>query len=316
MPKHRTPKIFMKKILLITILLILTLGDALAQMAEKHKTYFFAEKDGHHLMMDEYLQKGDNKGTIIFIFGGGFKAGKRETRTYKRWFYQLNENGYRVYSIDYRLGLKNARKSGLGMVRDTRAAIALGVEDLFSATHYILENADELGVDPNKIIVAGSSAGAIIALHADWVICNDKKIATDILPAGFRYAAIMPFSGAILSCEGAPKYAKEPAPTCFFHGTADKVVNYGHIHLFKVGLFGGKYLANHFHKKGYNYSIYRYKGNGHEVATEFLTTLPEQLGFLETNVLKGQKRIVDAVVNDPQIQKGRSYKNRKALYKD
>ncbi len=76
MPKHCTLKIFMKKLLLITILFILTFGESFAQMAEKHKTYFFAEKDGHQLMMDEYLQKGDNKGTIIFVFGGGFKAGK------------------------------------------------------------------------------------------------------------------------------------------------------------------------------------------------------------------------------------------------
>ncbi|MCR5003456.1 MAG: alpha/beta hydrolase [Bacteroidales bacterium] len=314
----------MKKLFATTLILVIAVFTSFSQstdkagnkMADKKCSYLYAEKDGESLWMDEYTQQGEAKGTIIFIFGGGFKEGKRDARLYRRWFYHLNENGYKVYSIDYRLGLKDGTRSGIGMIKDIDGAISLGIEDLFDATKYIVENAKELGVDPDKIIVSGSSAGAMLSLHADWLICNEKQVAKSRLPEGFRYSAVMPFAGAILSHEWAPKYKNVPAPTCFFHGTADKVVNYNKLQILNVGIFGGKNLAKHFAKKGYNYNFYKYKGCGHEIATAFLATLPEQLEFLEINVNQGQKKIVDALIDDPKIKKGTSYKNRRSLYKN
>ena len=43
-------------------------------------------------------------------------------------------------------------------------AIHLAVEDLFSATSYLIEHQEELGIAPSNIVVAGSSAGAITSL--------------------------------------------------------------------------------------------------------------------------------------------------------
>ena len=181
--------------------------------------YMFAQRDTCQLFMSVYDPapesdtrfEGKAKPTILFIFGGGFISGDRNSRGYLPWFRKYNDNGYKVITIDYRLGLKGAGNVGAGNVGTIYNAIQIGVEDLFSATSYIIENAEALDVDPSNIVVSGSSAGAMIAMQAEWHICNRSGHA-GMLPEGFNYAGIMPFSGAILSREGKIRFAKEPAP--------------------------------------------------------------------------------------------------------
>lgn len=295
---------------------VLLLACAFAAHARKNHTditpsgeYLFAQKDSCSLFLSVYdpeegaatTPDGARKPSVLFVFGGGFATGERNDEGYLPWFKMLTENGYRVITIDYRLKLKG--RSGLG-VKDVslfHEAVETGVEDLFSATSFIIENAEALRVDPAAIVVSGSSAGAMISLQAAWHLSN-RDACTANLPEGFRYAGVMTFSGAILSLNGKVKYAAEPSPTLMFHGTQDKIVVYKGIRLFKIHYEGSSNLAVIFRKNGCNYNIYRFDGNRHEIASAFLKTFPEQLRFLETNVSKGEKRIVDAVVHDPSIK--------------
>ena len=48
-------------------------------------------------------------------------------------------------------------------------------------------------------------------------------------------------------------------------------------------------------------SIYRFKGRGHEIANNMVISFPDEIRFLETNVMRKEKRIVDAMVDDPSI---------------
>ena len=50
-----------------------------------------------------------------------------------------------------------------------------------------------------------------------------------------------------------------------------------------------------------NYQIYRFDGIGHEVAASMRRNVPEELRFLEENVIKGLHRTVDALVSDPGL---------------
>ena len=316
----------MKRTLLLMAFLALAATAAHAQKARidisPSGEYMFAQRDTCQLFMSVYdpVQgsetsiDGKEKPAILFVFGGGFVSGDRNSRNYLPWFQRYNQNGYRVITIDYRLGLKGAGNVGVGNVGVIYDAIETGVEDLFSATAFIVENAEALGVDPANLVLSGSSAGAMIALQAEWHICN-RNGHSGMLPQGFRYAGIMPFSGAVLSREGKIKYAMEPAPTLFFHGTADRIVTYKSIKFFKNRLCGAAPLSDIFAKNGYNYNIYRFEGNQHEIASAFLETFPEQLVFLENNVIKGEKRIVDASVSDPSIKIWEINSTRE-LYKD
>ena len=287
---------------------LLNSGNAAAQTIEPDGTYMFVQRDTCELFMDVYNPKrgsqttfqGKKKPTILFMFGGGFIRGTRDNKDYHSWFSQMTANGYRVISIDYRLGLKGSKKVGVAQVNVLDKAIHMVVEDLFSATNFIIENAEQLGVDPANIVISGSSAGAISAMQAEYELANRTSWA-QVLPEGFRYAGVMSFAGAILSREGKVDYATAPCPTLMLHGTADKVVPYKQIKLFKLGFFGGGKLIERFQKFGYNYNMYHYLDNGPEVAGAMDRTVDLQTAFLENNVMLGQKRTIEAWISDPDI---------------
>ena len=303
----------------------LTVATFQAKAADKpiepDGTYMFVKRDTCDLFLDVYnpakgsqtTLNGKDKPTVIFMFGGGFIQGTRDDQDYKKWFRQLTDNGYRVISIDYRLGLKGSNKVGVAQVNVLDKAIHMAVEDLFSATAFIAENADQLKVDPSNIVISGSSAGAITVMQAEYEICN-RTSWTSTLPEGFRYAGVMSFSGAILSRNGKVKYGLDPCPTLMLHGTADELVPYEQIAFFNLGFFGGGKLIERFKKFGLNYNMYHFIDYGHEIAASMETTFDLQTTFLETNVMQGKKRLIEAWVSDPDVYKGGGPQSRKDLY--
>ena len=284
-------------------------------------TYMYERRDTCDLFMDVYNPAegsedtfmGVRKPTVVFMFGGGFIQGTRDDKSYNSWFRMLTENGYRVISIDYRLGLKGATKVGVAQVNLLDKAIHMAVEDLFCATNFIIENADQLGVDPSAIVISGSSAGAISVMQAEYEIANRTSWAS-VLPQGFNYAGVMSFSGAILSRKGKVKYQTAPCPTLMLHGTTDKLVPYKQIAFFNLGFFGGGKLVKRFQKFGYDYNMYHFVDYGHEIAGSMYSTLDLQLDFLEKNVMQGKKRIIEAWISDPDVWKGAGPQSRKDLY--
>ena len=212
-----------------------------------------------------------------------------------------------------RLGLKGSTKVGVAQVNILDKAIHMAVEDLFSATNFIIDNAESLGVDPKNIVISGSSAGAISVMQAEYELANNTSWAS-VLPQDFNYAGVMSFAGAILSRKGKVKYAKDPCPTLMLHGTADKVVPYMQIAILNLGFFGGGKLVERFKKFDYNYNMYHYMDYGHEIAGSMQTTFDLQLDFLEKNVIQGKKRIIEAWITDPDVWKGSKYKSRKDIY--
>ena len=285
------------------------------------ETYLYVKRDTCDLYLDIYNPAagsqtyfdGKEKPSIIFMFGGGFIGGERNNEFYNKWFKQLTDNGYRVISIDYRLGLKGSNKVGVAQVNVLDNAIHMVVEDLFSATNFIIDNAAELGINPNNMVISGSSAGAISAMQAEYEIANKTKWA-EVLPEGFNYAGVMSFAGAILSREGKVDYKNAPCPTLMLHGTADELVPYEQIAFFNLGFFGGGKLVERFKKFDLNYNMYHFTDYGHEIAGSMETTLDLQLKFLETNVIQGKKRIIEAWISDPDVYKGAGPQSRKELY--
>ena len=285
-------------------------------------TYLFVQRDTCDLYLDVYNPakgsqtsiNGKTKPTVVFMFGGGFIQGTRDDESYNDWFKMLTQHGYRVVSIDYRLGLKGSNKVGIAQVNVLDKAIHMAVEDLFSATNFMIDNAESLGIDPSNIVISGSSAGAISVMQAEYEVCNRTSWAS-VLPADFKYAGVMSFSGAILSRKGKVKYAEAPCATLMLHGTADALVPYKQIAFFNLGFFGGGKLVERFKKFDYNYNMYHFIDYGHEIAGSMETTLDLQLKFLENNVMQGDKRVIEAWLSDPDVYKGFGPQSRKELYK-
>lgn len=315
----------LKKTLSIIIPLLLSIGtpDVHAQKEPitPDGTYLYVQRDTCDLFLDVYNPaagsettfEGHQKPTVIFMFGGGFIRGTRDDKSYNSWFRSMTENGYRVISIDYRLGLKGSTKVGVAQVNVLDKAIHMAVEDLFSATNFIIDNAEQLGVDPENIVISGSSAGAISVMQAEYEISNATAWAS-ILPEKFNYAGVMSFSGAILSREGKVDFQNRPCPTLMLHGTNDGLVPYNQIKVFNLGFFGGGKLVERFKKYGLNYNMYHFMDYGHEIAMSMATTLDLQFRFLETNVMENKMRIVEAWISDPDVYKGAGPQSRKELY--
>ena len=270
------------------------------------RTVRFAVRDTCELLLDFYAAAPDagpcadapRKPLIIHIFGGAFLTGRRNNPDDRIWYRELADAGYNVAAIDYRLGMKGAQfKASMASLRVLRSAIQMAVDDLFSATAYLLDNAAAFGIDPDRIIVSGSSAGAITAMQAEWEICNGMAPA-QVLPAWFNYAGVMSFSGAVFSMEGSVRFPQKPCPVLLFHGTADHIVPYKKITLFGMQFAGSDALAKKLTAAGGDCQIYRFKGIGHEVAASMRRNLPEELRFLEENAVKGIHRTVDALVED------------------
>lgn len=294
-----------------TIIAMLAASICLAQTSgEPSGTYLYCQRESGDLYLDVYDPApgsvteidGIRKPTIIYMFGGGFKGGNRSSKYNFNWFQHLSDAGYSVVAIDYRLGLQGVTEMGINAKSADLLynAIHLAVEDLFAATKFLLENADQLGINASSLVVSGSSAGAMAALQAEWEICNGSA-GTDILPDGFNYSGVIAFSGAIYSRSGAIRYARTPCPHFLCHGTEDKTVPYTQIALLKQRLAGSDAIAKIFAQNGYDCQIWRFDGNRHEIANTQVRNLPEELQFLELNVTKGIRRNIDATVVDEGI---------------
>lgn len=291
----------MKKFKIFTLSIFFFLPLYLFSAGITKETKVFAVKEGQELKMDIYSSDSiaDTKQPcLIFVFGGGFKEGTRDAKDYGAYFQYFAERGFKVASIDYRLGMKDQKAPGVLNTKPLFNALTLAVSDLYSATDYLLKHADELNIDTSKIIISGSSAGALTVLLADYVKRNQKELAS-LLPQSFQYAGVISFAGAIFSNEGKLWYTQRPAPTLFFHGSGDKLVPYKQIRFLSLGMYGSKSLAAHFRQQGYPYVFYSMEDIGHEVASypmkEFL---PEIEQFIQEFVFNNKQWMVDINLKD------------------
>lgn len=292
----------LKRFFIAAAIVLISAAASAEEKYQPDQTLLFAVKGADSLYLDIYnpTDKIDPaKPTILFMFGGGFKEGTRDSG--HQWFKLLCAEGYPVVSIDYRLGLKDYKNAKLDLkfIKALDKSIALAVEDLFSATAFLLENGEKYGVDARNMVLSGSSAGAISVLQGEYEVCNRSEIAK-VLPADFNYTGVMAFSGAIYSHHNPIKFYSQPCPIALFHGTADKIVNYKKIAIFNQCFGGANEISKQLKKQGVAHHIYRFEGHGHEVAIYQGFCFDKEMDFLEQDIMKGNHRSVDALIDDPE----------------
>ncbi|MEU8568243.1 alpha/beta hydrolase [Streptomyces pathocidini] len=95
---------------------------------------------------------------VVWVHGGGYESGHRSQTP--RWNQWLNELGYAVFDIEYRLA---PRATQLQQIGDVKCAIG-----------WVREHASDYAIDPARIVLAGTSAGGNLALAAAYT-GRDKR---------------------------------------------------------------------------------------------------------------------------------------------
>jgi len=189
------------------------------------KTIEYFKNDTLSLALDYFSpnnERGNPTPLFIFVHGGGFSGGSRESGHEICKF--LSENGIASASISYTLYMKGKSFSCDGILSEKMKAIQLASNQFLLATQYFIDNADEFNIIKNKIYAAGSSAGAETVLQAVYGNRSLAKYFKLTLPTNFRYAGLISGAGAIADINNVNPSTQIPA--LFFHGTCDKLVPY------------------------------------------------------------------------------------------
>ncbi len=290
--------ILMNLILCFFLVLPVCANGSLFQNINK-ETVVYTTKNGLSLKLDKYrLNKSNEKQTcVIFLFGGSFRGGLRDGESYLKYYDFLANQGYTVIAIDYRLGLKDMHEPALDKVIPALGnAIYMAVDDLYDATNYILQHASEWNVDPGRIVISGSSAGAIAVLQAEYEL-NQQSAISKKLPAGFEYAGVIGFAGAIFS-KGEMAWKGKVPPMLLFHGDMDATVPFAKLEIVGMQFCGSQYITEQLKKVASPYCLYRMAGSKHEISTNPMKyNLPDVQRFISLFVEKKQPLMIYSVVD-------------------
>ncbi|WP_411827523.1 alpha/beta hydrolase [Luteolibacter sp. AS25] len=219
----------MKQRLLLLIFAAISLSPAQAKEIKPDRMLLYKSVEDVelklHVFDPEGLEATDKRPAVVFFFGGGWASGSPSQ------FYQqardLAALGMVTFSAEYRV--KNRNKSTpFESVKDGKSAI-----------RWVREHTAELGVDPERIVAAGGSAGGHIAICTGVIEGMDEEGENlEISSVPDLMIAFNPVLDTTAEGYGSKLFTPEQqtlispahhvraglAPTMLFHGTKDKTV--------------------------------------------------------------------------------------------
>jgi acetyl esterase/lipase len=151
------------------------------------------------------------RAAIVWVHGGGFAAGDKTSGEIVDEANHFAKKGYVNASINYRVEPGGCTASN--PTQTCIKAIQEATQDAQTAVRFLRAHATTYGIDPTRIAIGGTSAGAITALEVGY--------ATAEKPASAVRAAVSLSGANLLSTIGAGD-----APALLFHGTSDGLVPY------------------------------------------------------------------------------------------
>lgn len=231
---------------------------------------------------------------IIYVHGGGFSGGSKDDDYIKNYCIEMAKNGFAVASISYRLTMK---KFGFGCNTDTFLKISAfnsASEDISFVSNHFIKNKRKFGINPNIIILVGSSAGAEAILNLAYVYKNK------ILPKNFKYAGLIAMAGAITTLDNITR--ETAIPTQFFHGIQDKLVPYNIAphHYCKesskgyLTLYGSRAIANKLKQLKQSYHLQAIEDGDHSWnAKPMYLNLKEMLTFIDEQIIQRKVKQIE-----------------------
>src|SRR3954454_1469951 len=121
------------------------------------------------LKLDAYTPVGDtnrHRPAIVWVHGGSFRSGDKTSPELVDEANTFAKEGYVNFSINYRLFPGGCGIGGVtaGCIKE----IVDATHDGQAAVRWVRKNASTYGIDPNRLAIGGSSAGAITALNVGF----------------------------------------------------------------------------------------------------------------------------------------------------
>lgn len=190
------------------------------------------------LLADLYRPEGTPPATgwpgVVYVHGGGFVRGSKNDRSITRLAKALSDQGFVVASIDYRLEYDSPTPEATQLVEHFKnspgyasekmgpalqPSISAAVEDTIAALTWF-GGQSEAPVDPQRVAVAGDSAGAITAMHTAYLANNVQLERPPVA------AVVDLWGGFIATPQDASAIEAGEPPLFMVHGTADALVPY------------------------------------------------------------------------------------------
>ena len=297
----------MLKYFAIPFFIIALVIPAKAQQGKRYRDLIFAHTDIRHnesyaadttkaadstdYKFDLYMPHGDkakNRPLIIWMHGGGFVFGDKNDESARLWCQTFARRGYVCATINYRKGKKTTLFNFDKLVKDCYPAVL----DARQAVNYFRAHSGQLGINPDRIILAGNSAGAIIALQAAFG--TNRELADSLrIPDPGAYGglddgpthvmAVINFWGGIFNLNW---LKSSPAAVVSVYGSTDKIVHPG----FYKGNYGSKSIAKALMASHHAGCTKIFLGYGHELYKHFnpLPIHPGKAGIRKRWLQAGQ----------------------------
>jgi acetyl esterase/lipase len=217
----------------------------------KLNVYIFTPKDH---------KPNDQRAAAVFFFGGGWKSGT--PKQFEQQCKHLASRGMVAMSADYRVLTRHGTKA--------KECVA----DAKSAIRWVRQEAERLGVDPNRIVAAGGSAGGHIAACTGTIEGFEESGEHTSISSKPNAMALFNPALALARIDGEPplkadvlptlpeRMGVDPKelspyhhvhtgvpPTIIFHGKADETVLYRSAEKFAYAM---KRVGNRIELHGYS----------------------------------------------------------------
>lgn len=274
----------------------------LAQSVERRTLTYFDT-----LQLDLFLPTAPAglKPLLIYVHGGGFSGGSRDEPLHRAFCEHYARKGWITATISYNLTMKDRSFGCDQAVQNKIETFRQGGENVNQATAFLLAHQRDFNIDSQRIVLAGSSAGAESVLQAAYWKDTQKAL----LPKQFRYAGVISMAGALLDVNWISEASV--IPMAMFHGTCDPLVPYGTApHHYctpdQTGylmLAGAHSIMERLVALEKPYFLVSDCGGGHEWASKpmeenYLHFIDD---FLENDVLKGQLRQSHIIIKEGEM---------------
>lgn len=225
---------------------------------------------------------------IMFIHGGAFYIGHKAEPAYIDFCRHFASMGYITASIDYRLGFHLSKN-------EIERAGYVALQDAHAALRFLVSHADDYNIDPERVYVAGSSAGGITALNLAFMKDDDRPESSrgkkaflsnradlggidssgNSLKADFNIIAIANMWGAVSDIN---MLNNASTSIVSFHGTEDTTVPYaegyplsvageGIARMLSEEMYGSACIDKKAEELGLRHHFYSFKGEKHAFNT-------------------------------------------------